>query len=119
MYSIPLVPVPVRMSWLSGQLVVQPGAPSVWLGIPYSLGRSFLIVASASPGRSMSNCDRLDATRRPSASYHGPVPTRSRAWTGPLLAPPVVVLRKARHAFEPVPGQARSAAAAQILSAPR
>ena len=51
------------------------------------------------------------ATSRPSRSYHGPVPTRSIALTGPA-----VVLKKARQVWLPKPSLV--AMVWQILSAP-
>ena len=47
-------------------------------------------------------------------SYQGPAPTRSIAWTVPVVA-----LRNARHPLAPEPGIDISAIVVQILSAPR
>src|SRR6187402_2722013 len=88
--------------------------------MPNSLGRSFLITASAPIGRSAPiKSASVIATSLPAASYHGPLPTRSLACTGPPLGPPLVVLRKARHCLLPAPRMPSSAIALQILSAPR
>src|SRR6185369_6822957 len=88
--------------------------------MPNSLGRSFRMTASAPIGRSAPiKSASVIATSLPAASYHGPLPTRSLACTGPPLGPPLVVLRNARHCLVPAPGMPSSAIALQILSAPR
>src|SRR5262245_49408020 len=104
-YSMPCSFVPVSTWWLSGQaLPVQPGAPSVWFGTPFSFGRSLMISGSAPRGRGCKRSALFAATSRPSRSYHGPSPTRSFACTGPA-----VELRNARHTLLPAPGSALSA----------
>src|SRR5262245_33805491 len=88
--STPVEVEPVSVSWLSGHaLPVQPGAPSEWLRMPFSFGRSFMIAASPC-GRVIIRPARFIATSRPIRSYQGPAPTRSIALTAPLPAPSVL-----------------------------
>ena len=115
------MPVPVRMSWLSGQAVLDAaGRVGGVIRNPQLVRQIVRIDGSASPaGRVISSSVRFVATRRPRRSYQGRLPIRSMAWTGPPAGPPAVVLRKARHGLAPAPGIDGSAIVAQILSAPR
>jgi hypothetical protein len=62
---------PVSVSWLSGQeLPVQPGAPSEWLRMPFSFGRSFMIAASPC-GRVIIRPARFIATAGPCGRTRG------------------------------------------------
>src|SRR6187401_248208 len=110
---------PVSVSWLSGQaLPVQPGAPSLWFGTPFSFGKSFLIAGSASDGRKPIRFALLAENRRPIRSYQGPAPIRSIALAA--AADPIAgALRNACQPLAPDPGIDISAIAVQILSAPR
>src|SRR5215210_957637 len=76
---------PVRMSCWFGL------SPRPFTGVPFSLSANSLLIELRSRCTSPCRSATFHAMSAPFALYHGPLPTRSRAFTGGVVAVPAAL----------------------------